>query len=249
MGVMQLLEGEFFIPRDPAEPPRPGDVYWIPTPAIDRTPLILQVNRAQAENHHEAEFEVVPVTPTHFQGRHGTGHLPVKLLDIRPNHEAMISRAQKRPCVILAASSVEDLHTLPERAAENADSLGEASYLVAPLVRVAQPGGPYTFVPQLVARIRCLAYPQFFPLPKLDARGGEVEPTSIVRLDRVRSTHLHAGCDHAEIAVTDDVLGLLRAQVRMLAGAEEPEDRREVRELVAECLPSLEEQATWPGEA
>lgn len=244
MGVMQLLEGEFFTPRDPEQPARPGDVYWVPIPEIDRVPRILQVNRSQADNHFEAEFEVVSVTPQHFRRSHGNDHLPVKLLELGQNHEAMISRAQKRPCVILAASSVEDLDALSEREARNAEALGEPTYIVAPFTHVARPGGPYTFVPQLVARVRCLAYPQFFPLPELDKSGGGREPNSIVRLDRLRSTHLHVGCDHAGLALSEEVLGLLRAQVRMLAGAEEPDERREVREIVEECLASLESQAS-----
>lgn len=244
MGVMQLLEGEFFTAAETDGEPKPGDIYWVPTPELEREPRILEVDRAAAQEHTEGRFRIKPVTGDHFQpSRRDRRRLPVAEMGLRDKDEAMISRAQKRPCVVLAVTAVGDLANLTEPIPDSVTPLADPTLLVAPMTSTAGPNGPYTFVPQLVARIRCLEYPQFLPLPKLEG-GGDCEPRSIVRLDRLRSTHLHAGCDREKVTVTPEVLGLLRAQLRMLAGAEEPDDYREVRELAATCLPELEAEAS-----
>ena len=60
MGVMQLLEGRFFTEAEPGGEPRAGDIYWAPTPELEREPRILEINRAGHKNTARGSFASSP---------------------------------------------------------------------------------------------------------------------------------------------------------------------------------------------
>jgi hypothetical protein len=98
VGVLQVF-AEFYEKADVASIPVPGDIYWVPSPAVDEVPRILDVRRADPVTHEILEYEILQIHGRHFTER--ADRLPIKLLPLTATEELVVAKAKKRPCVTL----------------------------------------------------------------------------------------------------------------------------------------------------
>ena len=232
MGFLQLFD-EFYTDSEPTGAPAVGDIYWAPVPEVNEVPRILDVLRADPEEHSATSFEIVDIKREHFSQR---DRLPIKRLNLGETEELIIAKGKKRPVLVLSRNVVPDITSLPRGSQRRmAQSVGRESYLVAPFYSVSLPPHRTTmFGPVLVARIRALRYVHLACLP---ARGKPGVPDSIVRLDRVFPCYLSRGCEKSGDRLADEPLEIIQAQLALLTGGTNTEPYNLAKELVADTLP------------
>lgn len=234
MGILQVFDNFYEIDAEKTKP-QPGDIYWVPTADISEVPTILDVTRSTPEEHEVTSFEVKQIENYHFTERE---RLPIHRLNLGNTEELLISKAKKRPVVVLATTFTDDINTLPKGAQQKlAGHLSKPSYLVAPMYSTTTMLDPGTFGPQLVARIRALQYLHFFCLPDED---NATRPGSIVRLDRVFPTYLGRGCNAYGKKLHPEPFEVLLSQFSILSGVGYSEPYELIKELVQDALPDEE---------
>lgn len=88
----------------------------------------------------------------------------------------------------------------------------------------------------MTARIRALKYPHLCYLPPLDASKASSDPGSILRLDMTFASYLCRGSDPHEYRVKDEVMDVIKDQLKIVCGMAPSDDFLEIKELVDECL-------------
>lgn len=229
------LIGEFYRTIDPKAPPALGAIVRAPIPYLDYRPRVFVPTRGDARNHATAQWTVRPMDDaTDFRGQNRG--LPLAYVDVGEGEELLGIVAKHRPAVVVGEVPGIDPKTLPAGVQRNkAGRSFERTFLVAPMFSVSTALEPRAFGPVITARIKCLMYPQFVYLgkhEKPDLEGG------VVRLDRLISTHLGACLGSTGLAVSDQVLGLIRDQVAILGGAAPTAEYTELRELMLGELPA-----------
>ncbi len=212
-----------------------GHLVWAPVPHLEEVPRILDVERASSEEHFATKFSIVQVTAQHFKARQ---KLPVKMLSLGGTEELLISKAKKRPCVILSArntafadeSSVKELRLLRH--------LRDGAMILAPIYGIAGPDAPRGFPPIMTARIRAFLYRQFFFLPQKCPKSGlSLAKEGVVRLDRLFAATPTRGLEPMGIKVAEEPMMLMLAILRERFGGVEDEYLKIVRDLLLENLP------------
>ena len=237
------LIGEFYRTIDPKAPPTLGAIVRAPIPYLDYRPRVFVPTRADPRNHAIAQVTVRQMDDTaDFRGQNRG--LPLAYADLGEGEELLGIVAKHRPAVVVGEVPGIDLKTLPAGVQRNkvGRSLDRA-FLVAPMFSISTAIQPRAFGPVITARIKCLMYPQFVYLgkhEKPELEGG------VVRLDRLVTTHLGACLGSTGLAVSDQVLGLMRDQLAILTGAAPTAEYAELRELM---LGELPEEAQLPAKA
>ena len=180
MGILQYFPpDEFYTTIDPRQY-KQGQFCWIVTPIINPVPQILDVERRSPEEHEEVKF-ILRNANRDGDFRAADRTLPIKHLHLRAHEELLVQRAKKRPGIILSAG----LDSYPEITAllraKGKKHLQEDSLFVIPCYGTESIDNPEGFPPEMVVRIRCLLYRQFFYLPPCLAIG-----ESIARFDRIQ---------------------------------------------------------------
>lgn len=234
MGILQVFD-KFLEDTPPNSKPEPGSMYWAPTSDIDEVTRILEVERATPDEHCITNFEIKQINNEHF-----TNHqrLPIKKLDLGNTEELIITKAKKRPVVILSVLHTDNIETINSGTQRKlASHLDKTSYLVAPCFSVSSMQNPGTFGPTLVARIRVLKHPHFFCLP--DAQDSK-KPGSIIRLDRVFPTYLGMCCTPMRKKLHPEPFELLLSQFSIITHGKdayrEPYDL--VKSVAQDALPT-----------
>jgi hypothetical protein len=83
-----------------------GHLVWCPVPHLEEVPRILDVERAKSEEHFATKFQIVQMTEDHFRSKQ---KLPIKALSLGNTEELLISKAKKRPCIVLSNQNTEFL--------------------------------------------------------------------------------------------------------------------------------------------
>ena len=141
----------------------PGTLLWCPVGNLEEVPRVLDVDRASPADHKATTFRVVQVDADHFKERQ---KLPVHGLRLGNTEEILITKAKRRPCVILSCLNTrfQDQRVLDEVRLKR--HLQDCAMTVAPIYSIATPDDTSGFQPIMTARIRALMYNQFFYLPK-----------------------------------------------------------------------------------
>jgi hypothetical protein len=234
LGIVQLI--------DPFYVKLPGDTFrrasivgqfcWIPVTHLDPIPRILDVERADPQEHYATKFSIRNMTDGDFKKK---TRLPIKALSLRETEELVIHRAKRRPAIIISGETTifDDVKTLLQQIGRT--HLQEESLIVAPLYSIESGDHEGGFPPVMVARIRALMYKQFFFCPKGNS---PLIEDSIMRLDR-----LHAVVPNFPAYIPEpyslgaDALGVLMAMLRLLFGAKEEPEFEALKELVFDSLP------------
>lgn len=212
-----------------------GHFVWCPVPHLEEVPRILEVERASAEAHHATKFEIVQMNGRHFKAKQ---KLPIKALSLHDTEELLISKAKKRPCVIVAShnTAFKDATALAE--IKGRRHLQDDSMILAPIFGTASPEDDRGFPPKMVARIKVFLYNQFFYLPKVCPKNKiGFEKEGIVRLDRLFPASPNRGVAPMGIRLASEPCALLMALLRERFGAPAESDLKAVREMLYEALP------------
>ena len=212
-----------------------GHFVWCPVPHLEEVPRILEVERASSEAHFATKFEIVQIGEDHFKKK---SKLPIKALALGETEELLISKAKKRPCIVISAQKT----TFQDEAITNElgkkRDLQDKSMILAPMYGLATPDDPKGFPPIMVARIRAFLYNQFFYLPQSCPKTKiSLGKESIVRLDRLFAAWPSRGVAAMDKKLSEEPLSLLLAVLRERLGGKEGENLSVVRELLFEQLP------------
>lgn len=218
------------------EPLGLGHIVWFPVPHLEEVPRILEIERASSESHLEAKFRVMQMDKTHFKERQ---KLPIKSLSLQDTEELLISKAKKRPCIVVACQNTAFTDVALTAELKGRKHLQDNSMLLAPIYGTANLEDTKGFPPKMVARIRVFLYSQFFYLPKVCPKSniGINGKDGIVRLDRLLPASPSRGVEPIGIKLSSEMLGLLMALLRERFGATDHEELNVVREILAEQLP------------
>ena len=232
MGVLQLF-GTFYEKSNRDGRPSIGDIYWVPTPHIEETPRIFDVIRSDPHSHVDVDFEISEIANHHFKER--PDRLPIKLLSLGSTEELVITKAKKRPAIVLYSSCLDDAETLSSMDKRLARHIAKRCFAVAPFYSPASVIKPGPFMPTLVARIRAMRYPHLVCLPKLGSN--KPEPGEVIRLDRLFITHLGRGCVRSDWKLHGDIVTLISDQLHWTSHGPRSEFLETVIDTVKDCLP------------
>lgn len=204
MGILQLYPQEEFYKSVSPQSFCQGQFCWLPVPHINPIPCILDVQRNLPEQHDVVKFEFRRADqPNDF--RTNDRNLPIKRLNLRSNEELLVQRAKRRPGIII--SSELDLYPdVEELLREKRKShLQEDSLFIIPCYSIESVTSLSGFPPEMVTKIRCLFYRQFFFFPtfkKIDE--------GVARFDRIQVvvSRDRAAIQPMEIALADEVFNL-----------------------------------------
>lgn len=212
-----------------------GHFVWCPVPHLEEVPRILEVERASSETHYASKFEIVQMSGEHFRAKR---KLPIKALSLHDTEELLISKAKKRPCLVVACHNTAFKDGTAIAEIRGRRHLQDDSMILAPIYGTASLDDNKGFPPKMVARIRAFLYNQFFYLPKICPKtkiGFEKE--GIARLDRLFPASPSRGVTPMGIRISNEPLGLLMAVLRERFGASQHQELKAVREILYEALP------------
>lgn len=233
MGITQFVD-EFYIdlPRETfRRSPTVGQLCWVPSVHIDPIPRILEVERADPQEHHATRFEIRDMIKDDFKQKQ---RLPIKSLSLYSTEELIVQKAKKRPAIVVSAE-----HTIFDDVAQVLKRLGrrhlqQENILVVPLYGVETEEHERGFPPIMAAKIRALMYKQFFYCLR---NNDPLAVDSVARLDRIQViVPRHPTYTPTPVALGPESLSILLGQLRFLFGGEE-EEFLTVRDIAMEALP------------
>lgn len=233
MGILQLhTPQEFYVSIDPREF-RPGQFCWVVTPHVDPVPRILDVERSSPEEHDAVRFELRNANRKNdFRTRDRI--LPIKNLNLRSHEELLTQRAKKRLGIILSAE-VEIFPEIERLLRQKGKShCQQESLFIIPAYSIESETNLSGFPSEMVARIRCLIYRQFFYFPDCS-----IFKEGIARFDRIQvvSGRNPAAIEPLGIALSQEVFALFLAMFVYCATGIEDNDLTDIRTMVRDALP------------
>ena len=232
MGVFQIFPN--FYEDEKSRSILPGRLVWVPATQVEVAPRILEVERSSPREHDSMNFKIVELNDSHFKDR---VKLPIAKFKLTSTEEAIVSKAKKRLCVVMARVGPIDTSLIEDNQQQKvAEHLSKTTtYIVAPLFSVSSKKEPGTFAPIMVSRIRAMQYLQFFCLPDKDPP--EV-PRSIIRLDRIFPTHLARACEATDKKIHEEPFEVIKEQLYLLFDKNYPQRiYSDVKELATGSLP------------
>lgn len=210
-----------------------GQIVFVPVIEHGRRLLIADVARSDPTSHTDVTLSIRHPNGNDFRGK--GKRLPVKLLNLDENHEAVLSRAKLRPCLIIGKHGGVKPHTLPEGQQRNkATNAFPEVYLLSPIYSTSTPQKPTSFGPVLTARIRCLMYPNFVYLPR---SGGILSQSGVLRLDHLFFSGLEHDVQPQNLFVSEHVLAICHDQLKLLCGFQCSDEYLDARKLLLDELP------------
>lgn len=234
MGILQLYsKEEYYTSIDPREF-RPGQFCWLPVPYLSPVPMILDVERSAPTEHEEVRFFLRNANRSEdFRTRDRV--LPLKNLNLRSHEELLVHRAKKRQGIIVSPRLdlyQEIARILPQKGKRH---FQEDSIFIIPVYGTETRDRPTGFPPEMVSRIRCLLYRQFFYLP-----GNSQIEQGIARFDRIQVVigRDPSAISPMNICLYGEVFDLFVAMFLYCISGIEDEDLQTARSLVKEAYPT-----------
>ena len=166
MGIVQLIDPFYVkLPDDTFRRASVvGQFCWVPVTHLDPIPRLLDVERADPQEHFATKFSIRNMTDGDFKKK---TRLPIKALSLRETEELVIHRAKRRPAIIISGENTifDDVKALLQQMGRK--HLQQESLIIAPLYSVESGDHEGGFPPVMVARIRALMYKQFFFCPNV----------------------------------------------------------------------------------
>jgi hypothetical protein len=215
--------------------PVPGQFCWAPILHIDEIPRVLEVKRDDPRGHRIIDYSCRNMSADDFRGK---TRLPLKLLKLRKNQEAIISGASRRPCILLhyGAKIYDDVaKLLPSMGKRHLQR--EKVMVVLPLFKTENEDDPQGgFPPIMVARIRAMMYDQFFFFPK--EKESPLYCDSIGRIDEIQILINNANsCSFEPYKLTDECFAVVLSMVKNWLDLEIDEDAEAIIDICNEAYP------------
>jgi len=211
----------------------PGQFCWTVAPNLEIIPKVLDVERNKPEEHDEVKFEI---RDANLHDDFKTDRvLPVKRLNLRSNEELLVQRAKRRPGIIISAGgdTFADIeHLLRHKGKKHLQ--GDPIFVI-PCYSIETDDSPAGFIPEMVARIRCLLYKQFFYFPE-----NRNFQEGIARFDRIQIVEGRspAAIQPTDVCLSEDVLNLFLALFVFCVTGIEDKELAPIRSLAREAYNS-----------
>lgn len=236
MGILQLYSPDEFYTNVKKTDFVPGQFCWVVVPYISPIPQILDVERSDPEEHDEVRFKLRNANRSNDFCKIDR-NLPIKNLNLRSNEELLTQRAKKRPGIILSAEidTFSDVEKLLRRKGKK--HLQEDCMFVVPCYGIETPDKGSGFPSEMVSRIRCCLYRQFFYCPAYPLLPGE----HIARFDRVQVVigKDPASIEPLEFALAPEPFDIFLAMFLFCISGEEDGDLEAVRQITKKCYDEL----------
>jgi hypothetical protein len=236
MGIRQLYSSKEYYTRIDPKLFKSGQICWIITPQIDTIPRILAVKRDDPEEHGEFKFKLKNVDPDNDFRAHRERTLPLKYLRLESTEELLVQKAKKRPAIIISS----DLDIYPEITKilkqDGKRHLQEDSLFLLPCYGTETIEDRRGFPQEMVTRICCLLYRQFFYLPQCSP----LKEDSIVRLDRIQVVidRHRAAIEPTDLCLSEELMSILSSLFMFCITGIEENDFAEIRSMIKESYPS-----------
>src|SRR5438309_1040350 len=102
-----------------------GQLFWVPVVFVSEVTRVLEAERRSPEDTAEVLLSVRDATADHFKRR---DRLPIPKVSLDETEELVVSKAKKRPCVVLAEAKVSNLDSITDPSHR-----AKAKHLVKPL--------------------------------------------------------------------------------------------------------------------
>ena len=247
MGLLQYFGSKFYTPLDKIGTPVLGQLAWVPVPNLNPHPFVVEGQRVQDTSHQVARARWVPLNDNHFRRREHK-QLPILNFNLGETEEMIAFKAKRRPALVVGTGA-----TLLGMPGEIMKAHHEENRLVvAPVYGVRSENDLSGFSSIMMARVRHLLYRQYVPLAAWrETRASKTHDGAcsleegIVRFDRLQFvTPSPPGCKLVPLRVSDDVLALLHAMLWTYLHAPPSDALKEMREVLASCLPDEARPAT-----
>jgi len=238
MGILQVFPKEEFYktvnPRDLA----PGQICHVIVPHLTKIPQILDVERSQPEEHNNVKFILRNAKSTgDFVAADRT--LPLSKFQLRTNEELLVQRAKKRPGIILP-SFVNVYPEITALLSGGKEHLQDDALFVIPCYGTETRDNAKGFPPEIVERVRCLIYNQFFFLPAHKS----LTKDSIARFDRIQvipDKKEKAVIEPTALCLSDDVFNIFLALFLYCLTGITDNDLTAIRQLTTEKYLGIQE--------
>jgi hypothetical protein len=235
MGILQVYPlNDYYTRTDPKIFKR-GQICWIVSSYISEIPQILDAERNHDEEHDEFRFVLKNADPDNDFKASAKRTLPIKYLNLESTEELLVQKAKKRPAIIISTG----LDIYPEITKllkqKGKKHLQEDSLFLVPCYSVETRDDRRGFPSEMVVRVRCLLYRQFFYMPHYSPLTGE----SIARLDRIQVVvgRHRAAIEPTDLCLSDDVFQIFLSQFLFCMSGIEEGEFATVRSLVKETYP------------
>lgn len=241
MGIVQIID-PFYVTLPNGSfrrTPTLGQLCWIVSPHVYPIPKIMDVERADPQEHFATKFQIRDMNPrVDFKVKN---RLPIKALALRDTEELLIQRAKVRPAIVVATAVTQYPDVARVLRPLGLEHLQHACILTAPLFGIQTAEHSGGFPPIMVARIRGLMYRQFFFCPQA---GSPLTSDSVARLDRLQVV-IHdsspgvrsVGYEPTPCSLSPDALGVLMGMLRSQFGSTSEDHLETVRSLAMEAIP------------
>lgn len=231
MGILQVFPKEDFFKTIDPKAYAPGQICHVIVPHLTKIPQILDVERNRPEEHNNVKFILRNAKPTgDFVAADRT--LPLFKINLRTNEELLVQRAKKRPGIILP-SFVNVYPEITALLSGRKDHLQDDALFVIPCYGIETRDNAKGFPPEMVERVRCLIYNQFFFLPAHKA----LTKDSIARFDRIQvitDKKEKAAIEPTDLCLSDDVLNFFIAMLLYCMTGITDDDLAAIRQLTTE---------------
>ena len=165
MAILQIFNPDEFYTSIDSNKYQAGQFCWIVVPHLTSVPQILDIERRNPEEHSEVNF-ILRNANRREDFCVSDRTLPIKYLNLRSNEELLVQRSKRRPGIILSRGldSYPDITKLLVQKGKK--HLQEDAIIVIPCYGIETADDPIGFPPEMVSRIRCLLYRQFFSFVK-----------------------------------------------------------------------------------
>lgn len=201
MGILQVYSKEEFYKTIDPYAYAPGQICHIIVPHLTKIPQILDVERSHPEEHDKVNFILRNAKPDgDFIASDRT--LPLIKFKLKSNEELLVQRAKKRPGIILP-SRMSIFSEITSLLSGTKEHLQDDALFVIPCYGIETRDDRKGFPPEMVERIRCLIYSQFFFLPAHKA----MLQDSVARYDRIQVVRHknRAAIEPTSLCLSDEV--------------------------------------------
>jgi len=238
MGILQVFPKEDFFKTIDPKAYAPGQICYTVVPHLQKIPQILDVERENPEEHNSIKFILRNAKPTgDFTAADRT--LPLSKINLRTNEELLVHRAKKRPGIILP-SIVNIYPEISALLSGGKEHLQDDALFVIPCYGIETRDNRTGFPPEMVERVRCLIYSQFFFLPAHKV----LTKDSVARLDRVQvitDKKERAAIEPTGLCLSDEVLNIFLSLFLYCIAGLPDDDLTAIRQLTTEKYLGIQE--------
>lgn len=231
MSILQLFSPKEFYERKPLRPFQTGQLCRTVVPHIEEVPKILAVERSSPTEHEQVRFEVRSANAGR-DFRSSDRVLPLKHLNLGSKEELLVQKAKRRPGVIVSTGMDVDSAIAALLRQKGKKHLQQDCHFIVPCYSIQDAPFGTGFPPEMVVRIQCLLYRQFFYLPQ-----NEQIKEGVVRFDRIQVVpgENPAAIEPLPIGLAGEFMTLFMAMFLFCLSGREDKDLGATRDIVKEA--------------